>query len=57
VYQHFQTAVISIVDEIKRLVYHFLLDKKGNGQVEQAEHNSVFSAGKHIFRMISGNVP
>jgi hypothetical protein len=56
-YQHFQSAVIGIVDEIKCLIYHFLLDKPRNGQIEQAEHYSVFSASKQVFWMMPGNVP
>ncbi len=35
-YHHFQPAAIGIVDEIKCLIYHFLLDKPGDGQIEQA---------------------
>jgi len=57
VYHHFQPAAISIVDEIKRLIYHFLLDKPGDRQIEQAEHYSVVSAGKQVFWMLPGNVP
>jgi hypothetical protein len=55
--QHFQPATIGIVDEIKRLIYHVLLDKPRDGQVEQAEHYSVLSTSKQVFWMISGYVP
>jgi len=29
---------MGIVNEIKCLIYHFLFDKPGNGQIEQTEH-------------------